>query len=459
MIGMSRSFSRREASAPDPNRWTAPVIKAAVFFVTLFSNGNLHEAIIPDTDTSNIQQYVVIAMWIAIAGVSYFRRRALRIDQSAGLFMGLVTYALAIVSVIWSANPAASLPKAIALGIVIFGAYRLVAAMAMDEIVEWIVHGLFLLNALSIFLALFVPEIGLVKDYQHAGQWNGLFASKQTLGVCGALLLFFSSYRLIGPFPRLYYWAAAAAALACVIGSGSRGGGALAAAAVACLYLTSVSRNFARCLAFGPFVMSLIGGALIVYFVQTGSKYLVALDTEIDFTQRTFIWQHALSYFKDVPFLGFGLNAFWTLKDVKDLFIERNGWFLDNYHNGYIAVVMETGVIGLSAFVAGYFLYGLRISSELRRDGGLDSDVALTLVYTCLIFLVDFTETYFLRSTNIASTLLVISLFIGFARRSPIAAADRSEQPVPPTRPAREAHARRGRANVPVARQDWRSRN
>ena len=423
----ARQMRRSAAPDADPNPWTGPLSGAALLLVTFFSNGNFNDAIIPGSDTSNLQQYVVIALWIMIAAVSYFRRTVLRVDPAAGLVVGLSSYALAIVSVAWSAVPAASLPKAIAMAIVIFSAWRLVKTMVLDEIIAWLIHGLFLLAALSIFLALFVPGVGLVKDYQHAGQWNGVFSSKQTLGVCGALLMFFAAYRLIGPARSLYHWAAAAAALACVLGSGSRGGGALAAVAVACLYMANASRGFSRILAFFPFVMCLIGGALIAYLAVTANKFILVFDSEIDFTQRAIIWQHAIGYFKSAPILGYGLNGFWTLKEVKDLFIERNGWFLDNYHDGYIAIAVETGVLGLCTFTLGYLLYALRISGDIRRNGALDRGVALTLVYTCLLFFIDLTETYFLRSTNIASTLLTISLFIGFARAGPLGAADQGQ--------------------------------
>jgi O-antigen ligase len=435
----------------DPKHWTALTIKAAVVFITFFSNGNFHDKIIPDPENSNLQQYIVIIMWIAIVCASYFRRTTLWIDPTAGLFTGLAPYALALVSISWSYNPAESVSKGIAMCVVIFGAYRLVKTLAFDEIVECIIHGLFLLNALSVLLSLFVPDIGVLSDWQHPGQWNGIFVSKQTLGICGALLLFFSSYRLLNPPRRIYHGLAAAAAIACVVGSGSRGGGALAAVAVACIYLTGVSVSFARTLAFGPFVMSLLGAALIFYFVETGNIYLLAFGAEIDFTERTFIWQYALSYFKNAPFLGYGLNGFWTLKDVKDLFLERHGWFLDNYHDGYIAILMETGAIGLCIFIVGYFLYALRISGEIGRNGALDRNIALSLVYTCLIFFIDFTETFFLRSTNITSTLLVMSIFITFSRPR-LASARQSRTPI------RLAKSSRG-AEISIPRRNWRARS
>jgi exopolysaccharide production protein ExoQ len=405
-----------EADLSAGNHWTALITKAAIILITFFSNGNFQDKIVPDSANSSLQQYIVVVMWIVIGVTSYFRRPILRIDLTAGFLANFALYALALVSISWSYNPVESVTKGAAMCFVIFGAYRLVKTIPFDEIVECIIHGLFLLNASSVFLALFVPDIGILANWQHAGQWNGIFFSKQTLGICGALLLFFSSYRLLNPPRRIYHGVAAAMALACVIGSESRGGGAVAVLAVACIYLTGASMRFARILAFFPFVASLFGAALIVYFVRTGNLYLTIFDTDIDFTERTFIWQYALSHFKNAPLLGYGLNGFWTLKDVKDVFVEQHGWFLDNYHDGYIAIVMETGVIGFCIFVAGYFLYGLRIVREIRDRGALDRNVALTLVYCCLIFFIDFTETFFLRSTNITSSLLTICIFIAFSQ-------------------------------------------
>ena len=441
--------------AIEQDLWSAVLTRAALVVVTLFSVGNFQERIIPDGDTSNIQQYIVIAMWIVIAVVSFFRRKTLSIEPAPGVVAGLALYFIAIASVGWSHDPLSSLAKVIALCVVMFGAYRLITTTVLDEIVECLIFGLFILNVASVFLALFVPDIGVLTNWQHAGQWNGIFFSKQTLGITGALLLFFACYRLLGGSGRLYYWAAAGTALACIIGSGSRGGGALAVVAVACVYLAGASTSFAKILAFGPFFMSLLGGALIFYFVWTGNKYLLAFGEEIDFTERTFIWQHALGYFSSAPLLGYGLNGFWTIKDVRDRFIERYGWFLDNYHDGYIAIVMETGLVGLGVFMLGYLLYGLRILKDMRAKGALDSDAKLALVYTCQIFFIDFTETIFLRSTNIFSTMLVIAFLVGFARQPIPARTRHSVAEVERARPLRGTRSWRG--EISRTRRNWRA--
>jgi O-antigen ligase len=192
------------------------------------------------------------------------------------------------------------------MAIVLFCAWRLTRSLAFDDIVECYLLGLFGVCAAAIAVAIAAPDIGVLKTWQHAGQWNGIFVTKQTLGIGGALLLFFSSYRLLDASRRPWHYAAAAVALVCVIASGSRGGGALAVVSVVCVYLTRLSTRFARGLAFAPFVMILLGIALIAYFVATGNKYLVLFDAELDFTERSFIWQHALRFYPSAPWLGHG---------------------------------------------------------------------------------------------------------------------------------------------------------
>lgn len=418
----------------EPNGWTWRTIFCCLVAISVVANGNFSPRLLPVPEDSNFQQYLGVGCWLIIIGASYFRRAAIRLAPSWGLALAITVYAIAVVSPLWASNFFVSLPKAAALGIVTFGVYRLMRTFPYDEIVEATFLGQLALCLASIAVAVLAPDIGVLNTWQHAGQWNGVFSTKQTLGVLAALLLFFSSYLLFTPLRGRRHWLGVAAALLCLVASGSRGGGALAAFAVGCLYLTSLSLPFARVLAFAPFVMGLVGTALVTYFVRTNNQYLVLFGAEFDFTERTFIWRHALSYFMNRKWFGFGLNGFWTRPDVKDLFVERHGWFLDNYHDGYIAVAMETGGIGLACLLAGALFLGLRIVERIRRERGLDPQVALAVVYTCLLYFIDFTETLFLRSTNIAASLLVGSIIIIYGR--PVLAAQISTAPAPAARHA-----------------------
>jgi exopolysaccharide production protein ExoQ len=409
----------------DPNPWSAPSLYYTTIAISFISNGNFHSKLVGPED-SNLQQIVGVCLWLGVVAISYFRVPLLRVPLSAGLVLSLGVYGLAILSPIWATDPMASMMKAGTLAIVAFGAYRLTQTLDVDRIIEGVYLGQFAVLVASIGMALFVPEIGVMDTYQHAGQWCGVFWSKQSLGLLGAVFLFFSCYRLlVDSRRRAFHAVGVAVALVCTIASGSRGGCVLAIFAVLCLYLTLQSTHFARALAFLPFAMCLTGVALVAYFVDTGSEYLVIFDYPFDFTERTFIWRHALSFFPERKWLGFGLNGFWTLPDVKGLFIERHGWFLDNYHDGYIAIAMETGVIGLALFIGGALIFGQRIVARIEIDRRLDPEVALALAYTCLIFFINFTETIFLRSTNVQATLLLVFMFFVYAGPAFIAAPAR----------------------------------
>lgn len=69
--------------------------------------------------------------------------------------------------------------------------------------------------------------------------------------------------------------------------------------------------------------------------------------------------------------LGFGINGFWTNPEIYDYFNQNHGWVLDDYHNGYIAVLIETGFLGYLLFTASVFLFSnkmLYLISERAID-------------------------------------------------------------------------------------------
>ena len=73
-----------------------------------------------------------------------------------------------------------------------------------------------------------VRETAVDHSWVQDGQWQGVFASKQSRGFLAAYLMFFALCRKLCGDSWLICGAMFRAAAACVIGSGSRGGGALA---------------------------------------------------------------------------------------------------------------------------------------------------------------------------------------------------------------------------------------
>jgi len=107
---------------------------------------------------------------------------------------------------------------------------------------------------------------------------------------------------------------------------------------------------------------------------------------------------------------------------------------LDNYHSGYVAILMETGIIGMTSFALCALLFGFRMS-WLRANRLIpQADYDLIVGYVNLMFLINFSETLFLRSTDFSEALLV-TFFIA-------SAGARLGMPRPGPEPSRMAQKR-----------------
>ncbi|MDK2830182.1 MAG: exopolysaccharide production protein ExoQ [Clostridium butyricum] len=76
----------------------------------------------------------------------------------------------------------------------------------------------------------------------------------------------------------------------------------------------------------------------ILESIKVGSK-------DLTFSGRIFIWKFSLEYIKQKPFLGYGLNAFWSYINYKKTFFSLYGFSVSHSHNGYINLILDGGII------------------------------------------------------------------------------------------------------------------
>jgi O-antigen ligase len=372
--------------------------------------GTFNTGLLP-AELTYLQQAVAVLMWGVLIYASAFVRPPLRLQFNPDLIVLVAFYAFAVISVFWTSLNAAAIMKSLALAMTTFGAFCLITRVDMDEVVRATALGLFILVAASAFVALAVPDIGIDHSWMHNGQWQGVYESKQTLGFVGAYLMFFACYLKMKGQGWPAFLLTFLLASTCVLASESRGAGAVALAACALLLTSMWSVICMRLYAVLPFVMCLLAGALIFYFYATGYDAIHVGDASVDLTERTFIWHYAISHFDDAPLLGFGINGFWTIPSIYDYFEQNHGWVLDNYHSGYIAILMETGFLGYMLFAASVLLFSNKVLHLISARAIDRSHCALIIGFVALSFQTNFTETTFLRSTMFTSVLLVAFFF------------------------------------------------
>lgn len=399
----------------------------AVFVITLLASGPFAEGLVAGAQTDQFQQAIVELFWIAIFALSLpaLRLDDLALDRRIGVVAAFVFWAT--LTSLWAGG--AAMLKGAVLAFNVSAVFLLAATRPFGAIVDALIAALALLAAISLVLVAFFPEIALVEAEQHAGQWTGIFDNKQTLGIDCAFLLYLAAMR-IGEhrgWPAIvYHLATMAAAIACIVGAGSRGGGVLAVLAVALGFLSRRSRGIARLAGYAPLVTLAISATMMVMLVVTDRDFLTIAGFDIDFTERAKIWKHALDYFGGgTTVFGWGLNGFWTRKDIADAFIGGHEWFLDNFHNGFLAVLVECGLIGMALFV------GLTLAlPSLMAGGSRDRahETTTILGFMVLFYVIDMTETFFLRSTNTFSMVFFYFVFRLFVTERPTAVADGTDR-------------------------------
>jgi len=386
------------------------VIGASITINVVASMGTFNTALLP-AELTYLQQAVAVLMWSVLIYASAFVRPRLRLAFNPDLIALVAFYAFAVISVFWTSLNVAAIMKSAALAMTTFGAFCLITRVDMDDVVKATSAGLFILVAASAFCAIAMPDIGVDHSWMHDGQWQGVYESKQTLGFVGAYLMFFACYRKMTGQGWLAFLAVFLLASTCVFASESRGAGAVALAACALLVTSMWSVRCMRLYALLPLVMCALAAVLILYFYATGHDAIHIGDATIDFTERTFIWHYAISHFDDAPLLGFGINGFWTIPSIYDYFEQNHGWVLDNYHSGYIAILMETGFLGYVLFAASVLLFSNKVLHLISARSIDRAHCALIIGFVVLSFQTNFTETTFLRSTMFTSVLLVAFFF------------------------------------------------
>jgi O-antigen ligase len=418
--GYNETAPRREGAIPHAGLAS---IKIMVFLIAFFSFGNFNPALVgaPDALAEMAQKLAVLGLWGLLIGTTFLPNVQQRPPITSGLLLPVVFLSWVVLSILWSNQPGSSVEKLAILVLTAFGTWRLTSALRAEEFFRILSYSLTALVLLSLILVMLVPSIGVLRTWQHAGQWSGIFVSKQTLGTVSALLVFLSMLRLLYRFSTLSL-AGFAVALACVIGSGSRGGAVLAAAAVVCILVARRSPWLAAVMSALPIALLALACAAITFLVSSDLPYFPLGDQKVNLTERTLIWSFALQSWTERPLLGFGTNGFWTDAVFYDLFERKYGWVLDNYHSGYVSITIEYGLFGMVIFAAYVARLCWMMSRRIRASRGAPPQerfaVEAIFGFLVLCFTINLTETFFLRSTDffqITLTYVSINLFAGAA--------------------------------------------
>jgi O-antigen ligase len=221
----------------------------------------------------------------------------------------------------------------------------------------------------------------------------GIYSQKNELGLTAALALLtcVTTLALGGFLQRAMAWLGIPLALALLVAAKSKTSLLLAVAIPAMGWGIAIA---ARVLKLSP---ALLLGCLLAIAIPFGLGIAEVIDLTLrdmlqlmfgdaTFTGRTDIWDFAWAQISANPALGYGFNGFWGVGDASPATFSGNELIASilQAHNGYLDILLETGLVGLGLFLALLAVVALGAGAIIPRSVAAASFVIALTLFTAL---------------------------------------------------------------------------
>jgi len=309
-----------------------------------------------DISTSNpVNQFLFSFLYfVSFASLISKKDQVIRILKNEKLLSAFLFWSF--LSVFWSEVPLVSFKRWVQVaGTCIICLSALVHWNSADEAMSYFKAILLIYIPLTFLSILFVP--GAIQWEFPA--WRGFASHKNMLGQVSLLSLFVWTYFICKQGSRKRVVAVLFWILSFVLFIGARSATAIITAGcllllVGSLYtervvIRQVVGGFFSSVLFFSFYISLF---LVLYFQREAIGWLFEVfgkDTTL--SGRADLWACLFEESRKHLLLGCGFEGFWTINNpVMDNVFEEFVWLPTHAHMGYLDILNETGIVGISVF-------------------------------------------------------------------------------------------------------------
>ncbi len=339
--------------------------------------------------------YPILLVLVLIHG-----KRILAAVRSVPWIVALCTFALA--SAAWSYEPLFTFRRALVLAAFSLFAIYVGANFDWEEQIQLYGWALLYMVVVSYLIIVFLPDYGIAHDL-HSGAWKGVFSHKNSLGRVigfGTVLLIFARPKIGPAIVRIGLLVGTVVLLIFSHSSTAMVAVAACLAAYPCVHLLRLrkSRTIPLWVIFMPIVVLI---AAIVALNYGAVASLFGKDTTL--SGRTLLWAAVENAIKKRPWFGYGYAVFWARPGADTLLAASQaamGEIPAHSHDGYLDVMLDLGIVGLSIFA-----YGLL--KVARRVFAAAQDESLYRSMWPLMFLI-----YFVLFNLTESNILILRAFL-----------------------------------------------
>lgn len=337
--------------------------------------------------------------------------------RGLGLFLSLpgtimIYPMICLTSTIWSVAPYDTFKAAALFLLFILSIAAICHVLSIGVFCKTIARVLVFLILASVVMAVAYPEHGThqlldISEGIHDGMWRGVFIHKNILGATACVSVFiFLFFRRLMEASFGFRLTCIVVAIACLMFAQSAGSWVATCVLLVYYYLirsVPVSGSVLVLIVLGVSVLAFAA------FLPFNDDIVAVLGRDTTYTGRTDIWPVVLDAIWQKPLLGFGYFAA-TFDFMRPLLVSRLG--AANAHNGYLDVVLGTGIVGLASLLFSVSLVLVRGIDRVKTSGGLERDCFMLLLFFPIASLVfSFFEVFPISGVdNVLGALTFLSL-------------------------------------------------
>jgi exopolysaccharide production protein ExoQ len=419
-----------------PKTTFALLFKSLEIFVVFFTFAlvNINSLIrfrqFPEVDnySDNEGSYVFVAILVVLTIIFLLWRNRLLGAYFAAwkqnkLLIAFLIYAS--ISLLWSVYIPATFYKLIFLFFSTIAGSYLAIRYKLSGVINVLTWVGAILCLLSILLVAFFPLVGVMQNRLFFGSWTGIFWHRNDTGNIFAyfsilfLLRFLFDVSLNGR-QKIIIGLLYLMFTIIVFGSRSATGYIILLTLHVIIALIFIWLKFRHRIKLWHYYLSatvLLTGLLI--FIANRGFFFGLLGRSADMTGRVPVWEDLLNrVYLQKPLLGYGYGALWMQKSFRIMMQIRHHWGNQLYFadNGFVDLLLNTGIIGLLLFLAIYIPAVFRsFRQAITTKSWLYFFPFVTFLY---IFVGNLTYSFLLEVDQLVWMLLVIMVFLTTSPRS-----------------------------------------
>jgi O-antigen ligase len=322
--------------------------------------------------------------------------------------------AFSFLSAAWSEDPYGSLKFASRLSLYVIAIAALCEVLKLEILCRVLMVMFAFIILSSVAMAILAPGYGTHQandavQNMHVGLWRGVFPHKNELGAMASnSTIAFLYFGWLGSSLPGFRFICVVASLACLIFAGSAG--ALASLVFVLIIYFAIFLTWRWPVAFTWFFVGIVAAALAGALLATGVDTYSLLGRDTTLAGRTSIWDVVFGMIADSPLLGHGYYA-GTSAFAGPRLREFFGPAVSDAHNGYLSILLETGIVGLFLYLYSVLSVIFMGTAQAKREGRVRRHCFMFLLISPILSLVfAFFEAHPVSEEGCVGTLNFFSL-------------------------------------------------